>query len=64
MRSPFRRQGKPEDIGRAVRATVGERFRFSTGTCDDANCRLPPATVLKLNTEHRLRLLGRSLDQK
>lgn len=35
--SPIRRWGKPEDIGRAVRAIAEDRFPFSTGACFDVD---------------------------
>jgi|UniRef100_UPI004049036D 3-oxoacyl-[acyl-carrier protein] reductase len=35
--TPIRRWGKPEDIGRAVRAIAEDRFPFSTGACFDVD---------------------------
>ncbi len=35
--SPIRRWGKPEDIGRAVRAIAEDRFPFTTGTAFDVD---------------------------
>jgi 3-oxoacyl-[acyl-carrier protein] reductase len=35
--SPIRRWGKPEDIGRAVRAIIEDRFPFSTGAVFDVD---------------------------
>jgi NAD(P)-dependent dehydrogenase (short-subunit alcohol dehydrogenase family) len=35
--TPIRRWGKPEDIGRAVRAIAEDRFPFSTGTVFDVD---------------------------
>ncbi|MFH1498461.1 MAG: 3-ketoacyl-ACP reductase [Verrucomicrobiota bacterium] len=35
--TPIRRWGKPEDIGRAVRAIAEDRFPFSTGTAFDVD---------------------------
>jgi NAD(P)-dependent dehydrogenase (short-subunit alcohol dehydrogenase family) len=35
--TPLRRWGKPEDIGRAVRAIAEDRFPFSTGACFDVD---------------------------
>jgi NAD(P)-dependent dehydrogenase (short-subunit alcohol dehydrogenase family) len=35
--TPIRRWGKPEDIGRAIRAIAEDRFPFSTGACFDVD---------------------------
>ncbi|MCF7687388.1 MAG: 3-ketoacyl-ACP reductase [Cephaloticoccus sp.] len=35
--TPIKRWGKPEDIGRAVRAIAEDRFPFSTGACFDVD---------------------------
>src|SRR4051812_34205964 len=35
--TPIRRWGKPEDVGRAVRAIAEDRFPFSTGACFDVD---------------------------
>lgn len=35
--TPIRRWGKPEDIGKAVRAIAEDRFPFSTGACFDVD---------------------------
>ena len=35
--TPIRRWGKPEDIGRAVRAIAEDRFPFSTGAVFDVD---------------------------
>ena len=35
--TPLRRWGKPEDVGRAVRAIAEDRFPFSTGACFDVD---------------------------
>jgi NAD(P)-dependent dehydrogenase (short-subunit alcohol dehydrogenase family) len=35
--TPIRRWGKPEDIGRAVRANAEDRFPFTTGASFDVD---------------------------
>jgi NAD(P)-dependent dehydrogenase (short-subunit alcohol dehydrogenase family) len=35
--TPIRRWGQPEDVGRAVRAIVEDRFPFSTGAVFDVD---------------------------